>query len=55
MTEKRSFGKTKGWLNHSKNKEPGKLNGRRYAFIQPPGRMCGVLTEIVNREFDPNG
>lgn len=35
--------------------EPRKIMGRRYAFIQPPGRMFGVLTEIVDREIEPNG
>ena len=36
------------------DKEPRKLMGNRYAFIQPPGRMCGVLTEILDGDFDPN-
>ncbi len=36
------------------DKEPRKLMGNRYAFIQPPGRTCGVLTEILDGEFDPN-
>lgn len=36
------------------DKEPRKLMGNSYAFIQPPDRMCGVLTEILDGEFDPN-
>jgi len=36
------------------DKEPRKLMGSRYAFIQPPPRMCGVLTEILDGDFDPN-
>ena len=36
------------------DKEPRKLTGNRYAFIQPPGRTCGVLTEILDGDFDPN-
>ena len=35
------------------DKEPRQLMGNRYAFIQPPGRMCGVLTEILDGDFDP--
>lgn len=37
------------------DQEPRKLLGNRYAFIQPPKQMCGVLTEILDGEFDPNG
>jgi len=33
--------------------EPRSLMGNRYAFIIPPSEMCGVLTEIVDGEFDP--
>jgi methylmalonyl-CoA/ethylmalonyl-CoA epimerase len=33
---------------------PRSLKGNRYAFIQPPARLCGVLTEIVDGEFDPS-
>jgi methylmalonyl-CoA/ethylmalonyl-CoA epimerase len=29
------------------------LMGNRYAFIQPPARLCGVLTEVIDGEFDP--
>ena len=36
------------------DKKPRKLMGNRYAFIQPPNLMCGVLTEILDGEFDPN-
>lgn len=36
------------------DKEPRELMGTRYAFIQPPGRMCGVLTEILDGDFDPD-
>ena len=36
------------------DKEPRKLMGSRYAFIQPPNRTCGVLTEILDGDFDPN-
>ena len=35
------------------DEEPRQLMGNRYAFIQPPGRMCGVLTEILDGDFDP--
>lgn len=31
---------------------PRKLMGNRYAFITPPNHTCGVLTEIVDGEFD---
>jgi methylmalonyl-CoA/ethylmalonyl-CoA epimerase len=37
------------------DEKPRKLMGNRYAFIQRPNRMCGVLTEILDGEFDPNG
>ena len=33
--------------------EPRRLMGNQYAFIQPPGRLCGVLSEIIEGEFDP--
>ena len=36
------------------DKEPREFMGNRYAFIQPPSRMCGVLTEILDGEFDPD-
>lgn len=35
------------------DKRPRKLMGNRYAFIKPPKEMCGVLTEILDGEFDP--
>ena len=35
------------------DKEPRQLMGNRYAFIQPPARLCGVLTEVIDGEFDP--
>ena len=35
------------------DKEPRKLMGNRYAFIQPPARLCGVLSEVLDGEFDP--
>ena len=31
---------------------PRALMGNRYAFIAPPGQTCGVLSEIVDGEFD---
>jgi methylmalonyl-CoA/ethylmalonyl-CoA epimerase len=33
---------------------PRTLMGNRYAFIQPPNRMCGVLTEIFDGGYDSN-
>ncbi|MCP4104965.1 MAG: VOC family protein [Desulfobacteraceae bacterium] len=35
------------------DEKPRHLMGNRYAFIMPPNEMCGVLTEIVDGEFDP--
>ena len=35
------------------DKTPRHLMGNRYAFIMPPGDTCGVLTEILDGEFDP--
>jgi methylmalonyl-CoA/ethylmalonyl-CoA epimerase len=32
---------------------PRHLMGNRYAFIMPPGDICGVLTEILDGDFDP--
>ncbi|MCP3954942.1 MAG: methylmalonyl-CoA epimerase [Desulfobacterales bacterium] len=32
---------------------PRELMGSRYAFIMPPHKTCGVLTEIIDGEFDP--
>jgi methylmalonyl-CoA/ethylmalonyl-CoA epimerase len=31
---------------------PRRFMGNRYAFIQPPNRMCGVLTEIFDGGAD---
>ena len=36
------------------DKKPREYMGNRYAFIQPPKRMCGVLTEILDGDFDPD-
>jgi methylmalonyl-CoA/ethylmalonyl-CoA epimerase len=36
------------------DREPRKLMGNRYAFIQPPTRLSGVLTEVLDGDFDPN-
>ncbi len=33
--------------------KPRELSGNRYAFITPPNEMCGVLTEIIDGEYDP--
>lgn len=33
---------------------PRELAGTRYAFIQPPDKFCGVLTEILDGEYDPS-
>jgi methylmalonyl-CoA/ethylmalonyl-CoA epimerase len=35
------------------DKQPRHLMGCRYAFIMPPSETCGVLTEIIDGEFDP--
>jgi methylmalonyl-CoA/ethylmalonyl-CoA epimerase len=32
---------------------PRNLMGNRYAFIMPPSDTCGVLTEILDGDFDP--
>lgn len=34
------------------DQKPRELMGNRYAFIMPPKEMSGVLTEIVDGEFD---
>jgi methylmalonyl-CoA/ethylmalonyl-CoA epimerase len=34
------------------DQKPRELMGNRYAFIQPPKRLCGVLTEILDGGFD---
>lgn len=36
------------------DEKPRHLMGNRYAFILPPQEMCGVLTEILDGEFDPS-
>ncbi len=36
------------------DKEPRHLMGSRYAFIMPPSDTCGVLTEIIDGEFNPS-
>ncbi len=35
------------------DEKPRQLMGNKYAFIMPPNEMCGVLTEIIDGEFDP--
>jgi len=34
------------------DQEPRALFGNRYAFIQKPDKLCGVLTELVEGDFD---
>jgi methylmalonyl-CoA/ethylmalonyl-CoA epimerase len=34
------------------DKEPRALFGNRYAFIQKPDKLCGILTELVDGDFD---
>lgn len=34
------------------DQKPRDLKGNRYAFIMPPEQMSGVLTEIVDSEFE---
>lgn len=34
------------------DRKPRELMGNRYAFVQPPSEMHGVLTEILDGEFD---
>lgn len=34
------------------DKTPRELCNNRYAFINPPQQMCGVLTEIVDGDFE---
>ncbi len=34
------------------DKEPRELFGNRYAFVQHPDKLCGVLTELLDGEFD---
>jgi methylmalonyl-CoA/ethylmalonyl-CoA epimerase len=35
------------------DEKPRELMGNKYAFIMPPKEMSGVLTEIIEGEFDP--
>ena len=35
------------------DQKPRELSGNRYAFIHPPREFCGVLTEILDGEYDP--
>ena len=34
------------------DQEPRELFGTRYAFIQKPSQLCGVLTELIEGDFD---
>ncbi len=34
------------------DREPRQLKGNRYAFIHPPKELSGVLTEVLDGEFD---
>ena len=34
------------------DKEPRALFGNRYAFIQKPDKLCGILTELLDGDFD---
>ena len=36
------------------DQKPRELFGNRYAFIQKPDKLCGVLTELVEGNFDIN-
>ncbi|MDO8723688.1 MAG: VOC family protein [Syntrophales bacterium] len=36
------------------DKEPRSLYGNRYAFIHHPAKLSGVLTELIDGEFDIN-
>jgi len=35
------------------DQKPRRLSGNRYAFIMPPNELCGVLTEIIDGDYDP--
>jgi methylmalonyl-CoA/ethylmalonyl-CoA epimerase len=37
------------------DEHPRELMGNRYAFIHRPKELCGVLTEVLDGEFDPGG
>jgi methylmalonyl-CoA/ethylmalonyl-CoA epimerase len=34
------------------DQKPRALFGNRYAFIQKPNKLCGILTELVDGDFD---
>jgi methylmalonyl-CoA/ethylmalonyl-CoA epimerase len=34
------------------DEHPRRLMGNRYAFIHPPTGLCGVLSEVLDGEFD---
>jgi methylmalonyl-CoA/ethylmalonyl-CoA epimerase len=34
------------------DQSPRHLMGTRYAFIHPPNELCGVLTEVLDGEFE---
>ena len=34
------------------DQEPRALFGNRYAFVQRPDKLCGVLTELLDGDFD---
>lgn len=36
------------------DQKPRQLLGNRYAFIHHPKELCGVLTEVLDGEFNPN-
>jgi methylmalonyl-CoA/ethylmalonyl-CoA epimerase len=36
------------------DRRPRRLRGNRYAFIHSPGELSGVLTEVLDGEFDYN-
>jgi len=36
------------------DEKPRHLMGNRYAFTMPPADTCGVLTEILDGDFDPD-
>jgi hypothetical protein len=32
--------------------KPRSLFGNRYAFVQRPEKLCGILTELLDGDFD---
>ncbi|OPY69281.1 MAG: Glyoxalase/Bleomycin resistance protein/Dioxygenase superfamily protein [Syntrophorhabdaceae bacterium PtaU1.Bin034] len=34
------------------DQEPRELFGNRYAFVQRPDKLCGILTELLDGDFD---